>query len=1175
MAACEPTGDGGSSTPTTTVKTDNCAIANGNFEYYSDDSNLQLVTLPESWTKSTDLQASTRSSGIVQTDAELWTSMTTSTHAYSITGDNPDAVMNDVEKVWDEMSVLDRLEFYADFEALLAEYNSKNATSKSLSDFELYNEYTYSIAAEDLPDCANPGKHDSTDTDNTAVLMISNQTDNGYGTAQRYSSTTTVTLDPGTAAKVSVWVKTQNLTYDADGEEADGLCGANISVTHTVGGKKLDQMQITNINTKGVTANNGWKQYTVYIRACSYATSTFNIELGLGQEISENNYFRAVNGYAFFDDVDMEIISNSAYETATAALGADVTCGLNSSKEEKVFETDAAGLSDKDVFTLDLYQSANPFDLSAVNVAVDYTKATVNNVTFTPDYTNLGVNVDKDIKAVTTWNALNSQTADNAYLNAFWADDFNSETFPFDKASNMIFLMSTHGAAYTAKMQADANNEFVLAPEEYVRLSFWVKTSDVLGYTGATIKLFDGTTQSTLGSYNTTTMAKVDSDEQEDIHDGWVQCFFFIGNDTESAKSYRLEFSYGLTDVSSLKNANYLYEGYAAFAGFESQSMTEKEFTDYAGSATNGTVVSLMGKEQDTSKAGFDQVGNIDKEKIENGYADPMNYKGVNAGSVWVGGTVTDMSDPINATNANETAGLLNKTYAANYTSILTPLATSFGTTATWQNVFGGATQPLVIYNAMQAAYGYYSESLTLSANGYSAVSMRVKVSAGAKAYIYLIDTSDIFEGYTTVGMDTVNVTYWYDDEGNVCTKDPEADDFNAKSDVAFYRTENGLYKNNLDKDDTATYANLKNYDVDDEGNLIVETDASGNPLTTYDYSDSYTDDGIAFYENEGKFYADKDCSMEVKDFGTAFATQYARYISKSYLDTLGSVTLGDGVTVTGANKVETVIVVDGTDANVAGKWVTVSFYIHTGNDSFPYRLEAFSGSRDGSVKNPAGSTVIFDVCNTPDLNSTYDGLLEEAIDDMGLEKDVETGRLVEKGTDTVYADAQYYTYTFYDDTSFQRYDKTLDKNNNGNPYGTYAQSDRAEELTYLYYESTEGAVVSNEYNYTMFLNYAPMNQHVSPQTGVDVKPQDTETTEWWESPDFWFMLSSIIVAVVLIVILLIMLTTRLIKKFVKTSDAQANNRYNAKKQRYIRKLNLAIESDEDQDANDDNPYND
>lgn len=1241
VTAC--TDDTSSNTNQSTVKTDTNDIANGDFEYYTDDDRLELVIEPDSWSQSNgedalgnSASASVRASGIVDTQSGLWNDLTAAKDESESwaqrSGESINSWMNRVKNAWDGLSTYDRLHFYEALEDAMNEYNDANDDNLTLSDFDLYSDYTYEITADDIPECENPGTHAGVldkDDDETGVLMIHNYRTDGNGTAQRYTSATTVTLEAGTSAKLSVWVKTADLTY-ADGTPVNGRRGAYIGVTHTVGGQTLDQMQITNIDTSAEADNetNGWVQYTVYIKACSYASSTFTLVLGLGQGSSTYSA-DYVAGYAFFDDVELDIISNGEYDTDTEDVPA---CDMRSSAAEKVFRTDTAPYADDTVFALDLDGALTPATDDYANdttVSVGLTTTTVNGVDYTTsNYRGLNIPTTGDLTGIYSWNDLDTLKASNDYLSSVWEDDFSG--YKFNKEQDIIFLLSAHGAAYTAKMDA-TGSLFTLPAEEngdttpYMMISFWVKTSDTTGYTGATVNLYDETTATALGPYNTTSISTVDLDDEEDIYDGWVQCFFFVSNETLTDKSFRLEFSYGPTTITGTTKSSYS-EGYTAFTGFEFFYMTEDEFNDYAGSASQSTSVSLVGR--DANGAGFDDVSTTDEEKIETNLANPSEYTGVNGGSIWVS-DAPESADPdaaINQTNQNANAGLLNRNYVGGYSAEalanpdeyewLYKLLNAAGLNVTdalnnltwWNEIFGTSTQPLLISNAVAGSYGYIGNTANLSSNGYSTISLRVMVSENAKAYIYLIDTSDLFKGYgSTANVTAANVTYWYDDDGNICLSDPTEPGFNALRGTAFYRADNGLYRNNLDGNDTSYYANLANYEKDDDGNLIVRRNTDDSIEVTYDYADGYTDDGIAFYYNaeDQKYYAYHDpatdeYSTEVKDLSEAtvngqnFTAEYARYISESYLETLGvpATELGENVTLTNTANSEACIEVDGTQPGVANRWVTVSFYVRTGGDTFPYRLEVFSGSRDGSEENEAGTFVAFDTVSSPALSDNYDGLLSEAIDEMTneggytdsrldatvyLEED-ENGRLVYASGENegaLYENAQYYAYTFYDDPMFQRYDQTLDENGYGDPYDGYVQSDNAEELTFLYYETT----VADELNYSMFLNYNAVHQTVEADEGLDTG-DETTTDNWWEDPDFWLMLSSIILAAVLIVVLIIMLVVKLVGRVSRRAPVQ-NNRYNAKRMRYIRKLNLQTEEDEDgadegkKDGDADDPYND
>jgi hypothetical protein len=1274
-------------TDSTTTKTDNCAIANGNFEYYTDDDELKLIVSPSSWTKSVDsllgssASASTMESGIINTEQNHWTSMTTSAKPFDFekykktSGDDTyydvKAAFAAAKKVWTDMSIYDRLKFYEQAEDALDDYNDVKDASLAMTDFYYYSDYTYTVDWDDVPGTeyedadtektfTNPGTHngfavydEATDTyswvdkdgkavtcdtsaEESGVLMINNYRTDGNGTAQKYTSSTTVTLEPGKAAELSVWVKTQNLTY-ANGQDVIANRGAFIGVTNSVGGQALDQMQIKNINTESeelkekAAENNGWVQYTVYLNACPYASSTFTIVLGLGQGSSAQK-FEYAQGYAFFDDVELTIKAATDYDFEEQ-FGKDydlISCDINTEGDDKTFAVDTETYSGHYEYLLNLYDTRdNEWNLTGanqnVNWDIDLTYTELNGKKYSVAsgkngdyvvYKTLGEGFDlsKDIAEFTTYTELEKQAATNEYLNKVWNDDF-AENFPFDddmKSSDMLILFSASGAPYTVTFKSlsntDYNNGFLVKPDEYYMLSFWLKTSDTTGFTGANVTLYDAQSQSStaLGAVNTTTLATVDIDEREDIYDGWVQCFFFIANETEFDQYYYLQFTYGTTTITDTDKYSY-GEGYAVFMDFQYIPISSFEYA-YAGSTTESASASLTGLV--SSATGFASIATMDEENIKTNMVNSSAYYGVYGGGVYTTNTLKDPDvdddeySKYDKINANNYAGILDKNYFATYWANkdeegyewLKEVAESTGVTNAinaWKTIFGDAcsSRPLLIYNAVAESYGYIASSYsTLSTNGYNAISVRVKVSAGAKAYIYLINMDDPFaDDFNKANtLSTIGVTYWYDDNGNICDSDPADDDFREKTNTVFYLNDNGLYtvnpdsawaKANNETNTSVYYANLTNYTVDEATkNLLVNTDSEGKPVITYEYSDDYTDDGIAYYYKDGAYYADEDYKVKVSNLPAAFTASYARYINVNMLDENGKldgVALGDNVYVTGkvtntlgGQGVQSCIIVDGTKDGVAGKWVTVSFYVKTGDESMPYRLEVFSGSRDGSVTNPVGSYVVFDECNSPDLSSNYDDLLSDAIDDLtsnGLTKDPDTGRLLKDGN--AYDGADYYCYTFYDDPDYQRYDADLDEDDIGNPYTGYLQSSYEETLTYLYYEKT---VSTNEISYSMFLDYSPLYQTVDADDSIT--SDDDDEDNWWEDSDFWLMLSSIILAVVLIVVIISMGITKLVRDARRKSSAMSENRYDAKRKRYIKRLNLQTEEDEEEPSDPSNP---
>lgn len=1111
FTACDNTSSSSSSEKDTSVtKTDTCRIANGNFEYFSDpDFEKVIITSPTGWSKSTgndgngnSASASTKDSGII--DLSKWDDMTESTYEMTATVADEkytdiSSAMKEAKAHWDEMSTFDKLSFRETFKKSIS-----GNSSYSLSDFEYY--YDYNIDKEDLPDFEWKGKitHDKstlTEEDETGVLMIHNYATDGYGTAQKYTSSTTVTIEAGTAVKLSVWVKTADLKYN-NGAEVTSDRGAYIGVTNTVGGTTLDQMQIKNIIA------DEWTQYTVYVNACSYASSTVTLDLGLGQQTGKDNAFEYVQGYAFFDDVKMEVISESDYTTATK----DATC--NGDSDNKKF-VDSDAYTNK-TFGLDLNGDTSfaTFNINSGNTTIDYTTYKINGTEFVKDSSGEKVKPDTPITEA-KWTTLKEITGNN------------------EDTDSMLYLYSANGTAYTAKTP-----DFTLGSKSYQLISFWVKTSDVGSYTGASVTLIEKTTEkaTVLGPLNTTTIATVDlDDEHKDINNGWVRCFFFVANETDDDKEYHLEFSYGVTSVNmATAEKSAFVDGWAAFTKFETKALTMQEYA-YAGTSGQSAKASLTGVAK-PGVSGFDSPIDAEAKKIETTLAKPKNYTALtNDSSVYT--------------------GLLNKEYAQKYVDNTENSAwlnaINCSTTDALTTLLGDASQPLLIANAVNE-YRYYKKAATLSANAYSSISVRVKVSADATATIKLVDTSDPFAGYTdTLKFDGINASYWYDDNGNVCDKDPSDKDFTSHN-IAFTLTDNGWYvvnksgnwyKNLTDKSIAdGRFANLANY-KEENGNLVVKTDAKGDPIVSYAYETNYDDDGIAYYGQDGKYYAYKNRTCEVKNFPDEFITTYARYLNKTYKTPSTSF---EG-TLIGNNDGKTTIEINGSD--VADKWVTVNFYIHNGKSAKDYRLE-LSGK---------GTYILFDECFTKDVSADFQTLIEDAYKAKGLTKDTKTGKLYD-GT-TLYEGAEYYAYSFRDDPAFQRYDVALDKKESGNPYTSYKQSSQEEFITYFYADNMQ---VGPNTVYTKFIDFYTYDQTVEGDTVKD-EAESTAENKWWESSDFWLMLSSIILAIVLVLVMIIMLFTRTLKKFFK-NKVSSKNHYDSKKKRYIRKLNLTEEDEEDEE---------
>lgn len=1179
FAACAPENDEDEQQDEAVAKTDTQLIKNGDFEFYSEmtkelKDKRALLNSPTSWSFTSGSPSSDTKSGLVNVAQDEWDSLTKS--SYSLISPEGTADSDAIAfgyTHWDEASIYDRLQFLDEYDDELDKLGSSSAEKK------LFNKYNYSVDFEDVENLrAELGEKvalRNDDKTDTGVLMIHNSrtSDGVRGTAQYYTSGTTVTLKAGTSAELSVWVKTSNLYHyysdnASEGDENNGTvvtrhAGAYIGVTNTVGGTTLDQMQIKNINTRGVEANNGWEEYKLYIRANTFATSTFRIVLGLGQGSSDNRY-EAVDGYALFDDLTCKIITNEEYLTATENLNEENGCTVDDKGDDKKFDATEYKLAGKNfnTFALDLYAGfdAPQFDDNKTLSASEF--ALTKEVSGSNEYTSEkidpkladnrtgGAENERSVTGVYKFADLASLAGTNGYFKNIYENDFKSDSFPFAKdggaKDGIVLLLSTNGAAYTAKLP-----EITVPANERMLFSFFVKTSKIMnGRSGAGATLIDGENKTSIAAFDSTTIDTVDIDNgknaegnKEDIYDGWVQCFFFVTNDTDDAKTFRVELTYGPTTIVGTDVFDY-GQGYAAFANFESR-MLSKTQVSYASTDSRAVKVTLTSSVADSSR--FDGVSAASPEKIENGLANPASFTGVVSGSKFL----VNGSDKENKIPEGVYAGLLNSEHASNYfdpeKANLTALAwnnklneLAGAADDKWQAVFGDkdnekkvARQPLVIMNTGAAAtpsYGFFEEKQTIGASTYQRISMRVKLSANAKAYIYLIDTSDLSEYGKTISLNLPSVTYWYDDDGNITDGDPSKDE----SKVLFYLQENGLYKS-ADKADESYYANLHNY-----------KELNGNLVTA--------DETIAFYGKDGTYYAYKDYTQPVKNLPTT----NARY------------TYTDKAALPGA-----AICVEGNAEN-ADKWVEVSFYVHTGSESKSYRLEVWAGARDNETDGiPAGGYVFFDNYASA-TTSKYDDLLKLAKEEIRAElnegKNAGDEGYVGKNDNLPADRALYYTFTFFDAETYLRYDVNEDEDEIGNRYASYKQSGYKEQIVYLSYNDVKGNMTGAP-SCSFFLDYSAIDTAVTPdETGdTDTDTNEDETKDPISTGDILLIVSSGLLAVVLIAVIAMLIARHFWKKHPKKekkAKPAKDKRVKAKKEQ------APAEEKESEPLDADDPYN-
>ena len=1216
-------------TETETTVTDKGPIKNAGFEIFDTNDGKNVIGITVSgWSRSlysdgsVNAPASKADSGIIDTSEDKWNDLTSS--YYVKNGDAADIAAADklIEALsegeaiakWDDFTTRDKLKYYE-------VWKDNNKDGKISEDFDKYENFNSgSLALVDVPDTANPGTHHS-ETDKAAegfsdynVLMIHNknpESDEGekvtqsIGSAQKYTSSSTLTVQAGAAAEISVWVKTQDLmcsSSDGTAQEAVDK-GAYISLAQTVGGTTMPVYEVKNINTEymGLDDTNGWKQYTFFVKGSSYATTTLTLTLGLGQGTSSSRS-ELVNGYAFFDDITCNVFSEELFDekVTTANTGnnvinaakfedpkalktIDVSKDFDSLAYAKAEDRGYVAGKDHDVFPIDFYGKFNPVNDVLTNINAyatkseeGYTSMAGNNTMPTLEG---GRNGTADvIKVFDNVAAIGSYTPDSG--DAYGADKKKFMDGVYEKylkdlvyptANEQVLLMlSARGVAYTAKSE----KAFLFDSDtKYMAVSFFVRTSDMSGFTGAGITLIDGKNKTSFDAIDTTDITPVNigikdtEGYQEDIYDGWQKCIFFVKNDSgiENA-SFKLQFNFGPTAINESSSIKSFQPGFAAFTNFEVLTLSEEEYAS-ATADTYTKLVTVTGEKEVTAagNSGFDTAGNKSSThaNIKDGIALAQNYKGVYSNNDRVTGEKND----IVKYNTNANAGLLNRNYfvgtadekgyydasssAAWMTGIKQIALTNNASVdtndaaAVWSAAFGNATQPLFIWNdgtgdGATNAYGFIANSTTsLAANTTTAISVRVKVGStdanatAPTAHIYLIDTTEDNSTSTlTIGAKT---TYWYDEKGNVYAGDPKEEKY-----PALLLQDNGLYIVNTkwsgyDKEtmENKYYANLNAYtDVDTNGNKLVA--ANGGVHSYVEKSDYVkmpdgTKRAIAFYckdKDTSVYYADKACTLPVSDFSATNVVPRT----------------------TAANSKALHAEVSATD-----DWVTVTFYVKTGATAKNYRLEVWSGERTGNP-NAAGTYVMFDGNPSAASNAEtyYNNLLNLYEDDDTIE--------------------QYKSvFSYFDTDKYLRYNKDLDTEGVGNLYKeNYDATAQEEAVFYLY------AGAKNE-NQNFLVNYATQDQVVTAAESDkdDTTPDngDDNNAATDNGADPFLLASSIAIAVVLLFAIASIIFRKVWKKARKNL---ATKKPAPKKSKAKRVKNATVKTEEPkEEIDEDSPYND
>ncbi|MGN0806895.1 MAG: hypothetical protein ACI4MN_00415 [Candidatus Coproplasma sp.] len=1249
-----------------TTKEDLQDIKNGNFEFYDDNDGLYPISTPDNWSFSYSGTSSTSMSGIINTSKVGWDYLTDPTLPETLEA-NDELESDDEDKV-DYNGVLGEDMLYKNMHNALGDDKADsddekeyiaNPNTHNLRWDEEAEKYVYvdedgntaDVYTDDDGKVYADAEHEN--EIGTSVLMIHNyRKDYFRGNEGYYESSTTISLEANTTCKISLWVKTAELySDDSKGGRSEVTFnkGAYIKVNSSVGGNSLDSFTIKNINTEVLNTtneNNGWVQYTVYVQASSFATTSVSITLGLGENGSKG--INTVEGYAFFDDITFEKYididalkeSNPDFDTEIRenVVGSTLSniCYPLAAEADMTFRVDEPKNKTEDPATGDIITNIEPNNSQDRSFFIDFAKSTqASGITLSSSNVESGLTVDTN-KFISSKNtnyttvgvgALDNGSAtaklptnikndgitveDDLLALVDIGDDWtlNLNAFKYNNlltdslksASNLpdvsgsaktLIMLSSNGAAYETRI-GDTSATFTINDGEYKLISFWLKTSDFNKKTAATITVYDVDDEdnSSYYSLDTTQEGTTDFGDEKDIYDGWIRCFIRVGNTSgEDGKNFGIKINLGNTTIKGTSTTDYKY-GWLAIATLTVMDLDEDVY-GYTSNLTNAAEISFAETTETYSKA-FDSEQGGSNNQIKTDLATPSSYTGANGNSVSVKPTYAPSTD-YDTTNNNDYAGLLNRENVENYKtkdwySKICPDPTGVLTNEEiWEALAGKYSyQPLLIVNAKRLLnntenvynYGYIGTTSSISSNTYLKVSVRVKVSSGAVAYVYLIDTNS--ENNDVFTYKTPDINFFYDDDGNILKEaaDPEDTKAEAAAKIAYTLRDDGLYENG----DGKLYANFYNltkyYDYRYEHESFF--DAEGNAVT---FENLVT--GVTYYADANKtklaphhLIAGGKENNKVYEYAGEVDGVSTYYYMESGVANKDKVVYGVDKSLASysydpstATPYSFVIDCRQPGSIYEDKWVTVTFNLHTGSEAKSYRLELWAGERDKETTEGVAedSYVLFDYSpeNESSLDeSTYQSKLGyytdairrdliENIDGELPDNDQSISQL-EKLVDSSYTklydySATFYTFSLYDSSAFIPFNaETAEEGQTGY---SYLYSDYEESLGLLKVIDTDDI---DNLSMTAFVDYSLTDKDIDiiGEPTVDTDVDDDETTTTTDSGSIWLLATSIAIVVAILVAIIAILVKQLVSKYGRKRKSVGKNTYNFNKnKRYVKK---------------------
>lgn len=380
------------------------------------------------------------------------------------------------------------------------------------------------------------------ETEGKYVLMLKNNGTSGTGTSQYFTSSTTVTLEHGKDALLSVWVKTVDVKH-----QYSAKTGAYVQINNTVG-TSIAPTVIDNIVTNGE-----WVEYKIYLRGSDFATTKYQVVLGLGHG-NKNNQGRLCEGTAYFDDVNYEVLDDGKYDEATA----DYT--VNGSAYEKDVTDDKDFLVDGTNKTV------------KVNFAKTLTDYTISGAPVQNFYN--ANKTEEDEKQYATNNGFTATVEGGKLKFDFTGKDGKKPEF------GTSYTYTSAAKDLTAYDYANNNDNDSENDYKGVMITFKANVNVKKGSNGAFVKIIDTDNKKATDAL---TISTTDGEKRYAI--------YLTTNKT--GVNYKLQITFGPTSA-SMKNTDFPI-GTAEFYDFKTTELTEWEFAN--AETTDAATLTLLGKD--------------------------------------------------------------------------------------------------------------------------------------------------------------------------------------------------------------------------------------------------------------------------------------------------------------------------------------------------------------------------------------------------------------------------------------------------------------------------------------------------------------------------------------------------------------------------------------------------